>query len=140
MLAALALLAAAPIAAAAQEGDELWSDRFGPPDIVDGTVLCATEFNGSLIIAGAFGIVSGVKVHNIARWDGSRWYPLGEGLEGTVLTLAVYRGQLVASGGFNRSGRQILRGIAKWNGLEWYPLGGGLGSEGSPAVGANDSR
>ena len=137
LLTALALLAAVPIAAVAAEGDALWSDRFGLPD-VDGTVLCAAEFQGSLVIGGRFRLASGVEVRNIARWDGTGWSPLGEGLEGDVASLAVYGGQLVASGRFERSGTRTLRGIASWNGAEWSPLGGGLWLELSQfAVGAN---
>src|SRR5262249_40419669 len=66
------------------------------------------------------------EAHNIARWDGSSWSPLGAGFEGDVLSLAVYGGQLVATGRFDRSGAQSLRGIASWNGAEWSPLGTGL--------------
>jgi hypothetical protein len=125
LLTALALLMAVPIASVAENGDDLWSDRFGFPD-VDGPVLCAAEFQGSLVIGGQFRRVSGVEVRNIARWDGSGWSPLGDGLEGDVLSLAVYGGELVASGRFDRSGNRALRGIASWNGAGWSPLGSGL--------------
>src|SRR5262245_8154588 len=107
-LAALALLAAVPLVSVAAEGDESWSDRFGFPDI-DGSVQCAVEFQGSLVIGGHFQRVSGIEAHSIARWDGSQWFPLGEGFEGDVLSLAVYGGQLIASGSFDRSGTQTLR-------------------------------
>src|SRR5262252_6084643 len=107
--ATLAFLVAMPIASAAAEGDEFWSDRFGFPD-VDGPVRCAAEFQGSLVIGGHFQRVSGIAAHGIARWDGSNWFPLGEGFEGDVLSLAVYGGQLVASGRFDRSGTQSLGG------------------------------
>ena len=59
-------------------GDERWWDGFKLP-VTDGSVNAAINYQGSLVIAGRFTRIGDVKVNNIARWDGSQWFPLGSG-------------------------------------------------------------
>lgn len=58
-------------------GDEHWLPGFevGAPDGRVSVVVTAP--NGDVYIGGAFHYVGDVAAANIARWDGTRWYPLG---------------------------------------------------------------
>jgi hypothetical protein len=108
------------------DGDERWSDGFGLP-VTDGDIHAAIEFKGSLVVAGRFTRVGDVAANNIARWDGTAWHPLGQGIEGgTVSTLAIHQGDLVAGGDYWFAGGIVCRSIARWNGTDWSPFGRGL--------------
>jgi hypothetical protein len=73
-------------------------------------------FNG----VGAGGIaVAGLN--NIAKWNGSSWTALGNGLDGKPYALVV-SGANVYAGGDNGQ----FDNIAKWNGSSWSALGQGL--------------
>lgn len=89
----------------------------------------------ALYAAGDFNVAGGVEAHNIARWDGSVWTPLGEGLTHTfslevVFALAVFDDgtgpALYAGGQFNTAGGTPASGIARWDGSAWTPVGSGL--------------
>ena len=99
--------------------DALWSDRFGLPEF-DARVTALTEFRGELIAAGFFFQAAGVPAHRIARWNGQRWAPLGEGLlKMEPLALAVVNDRLYA-GGIDADGIAGLRSlIFAWDGTEW---------------------
>src|SRR5262249_14168517 len=83
-------------------------------------------YHNQLIACGYFN-ASGT--HNIARWDGSAWEPLGEsqgaGLNDSGLVMAVYRDNLVVGGQFTSVAGTSMPHIAKWNGNMWQPLGEG---------------
>jgi hypothetical protein len=96
-------------------------------DIGDGDALYA---------AGRFLTIGGVPANNIAKWDGSAWIPLGNGLtrssgfaQGFHMTTfddgsgpALYVG-----GSFNRvNGTDVVSNVAKWDGTTWTGLGAGL--------------
>lgn len=76
-----------------------------------------------IYIGGKFSIAGGVRVKNIARWDGSNWYPLD-----SINTFAVYDLEFDPSGtlfsaSFNSSDPENEScGIRKWNGNLWDPL------------------
>jgi hypothetical protein len=96
----------------------------------DGQIMALLSHEGDLIVAGDFDRICDLDTKNIARWDGERAYPYGEGLEdgydmGEVLTLAIYRGELYAGGGFRANGGSF---IAKWDGHDWQAVGGGAGT------------
>lgn len=84
----------------------------------------------ALFSAGEFFAAGDVTVANIARWDGSEWSALGEGLSGFAFSLAVFddgRGPaLYVGGGFTFAGGAPANRIARWNGREWSPLGSGV--------------
>jgi hypothetical protein len=107
---------------------------------VPGPVFASTIFNGQIFIGGRWRLnVSGVEGDSIARWDGSRWRPLGAGfsipdpaddppstppltLPGTVNALAVYNNRLFAGGIWDFSGRDPMTGqpipnpdFCRWN-------------------------
>lgn len=113
-----------------------WSPLTGP----DGTgiamvgsgnpsIKAMTVYGGDLIVAGFFDRAGGVSVNNIARWDGTQWYPLGEGVTGSVgiNALAVHDGSLIAGGHFRTAGGVDASRVARWDGGSWAPLGAGTG-------------
>src|SRR5690606_21286078 len=110
----------------------------------------------ALYAGGEFTSAGGVSTRFIAKWDGSSWSPLGEGLGGgdlprvfalTVLADGSGGGPaLYAGGDFTIAGGVAANRIAKWDGSVWSPLGAGVnhrvyaltvfddGSGGGPAL------
>jgi hypothetical protein len=99
-----------------------------------GAVYAMAVFNdGSgdgLYVGGAFRKAGDAIVHNIARWDGKEWSPLGDGTTGTVRSLHVFDGALLMGGAFHQP---IVPGhsphIARWHGPK-------QGWSGFPQIGA----
>ncbi|MFI4917485.1 MAG: GC-type dockerin domain-anchored protein [Phycisphaerales bacterium JB060] len=77
---------------------------------------------------------------HIARWNGSAWVPLGEGLNGTVSDMAVYDDgdgpDLYVAGGFTQAGGRLAKHIARWDGSAWSTVGVGRGEGFDRAVSA----
>ncbi len=108
------------------------------------TVRSMCEFNGSLIVAGTFDLAGGQPRNNIARWNGTTFDALGQGLEqiawdADIRALAVFQNELYATGTFDLAGGQPANGIARWNGTAWAPLGVGLGGFGAGQPGYGES-
>ncbi len=86
--------------------------------------------SGDLVAGGGFKYAGGLSVSNIARWDGSAWFPLGSGIsgaDGVVRTLLLLpTGDLIVGGGFTFASGTPASGIARWNGSIWSPLGAGI--------------
>ncbi|MGH7451039.1 MAG: tandem-95 repeat protein, partial [bacterium] len=80
----------------------------------------AIAVRGSDVYVG--GNISGAGASSatgIARWNGSDWYKLGEGISGPVWTIAIEGNNLYAG--------TILGGnVAKWNGASWSGLRSGI--------------
>lgn len=116
--------------------NDSWSliGSFTKPSPFVGAVYCATAFDfGSgeeLVVGGFFDHVDQVEIHNIARWDGSAWHPVGAGVSGSVRAMGVYDDgsgpALVIVGGFSESDGTTLNGVARWDGQQWTPLGTGV--------------
>ena len=78
-----------------------------------------------LYVCGTFNSAGGVEAKNIARWDGTHWSAIGEGLiSGGGEALAVFDdgegAELFVTGDFNNPdspGHQFL--LANWDGREW---------------------
>jgi RHS repeat-associated protein len=88
--------------------------------------------NGDLYVGGTFSSAGGVSVRNIARWDGTRWWPVGDGpdngVDSSVEALVVHGRDVYVGGAFTKAGGQIANHIARWDGQLWLPLGTGPGS------------
>jgi hypothetical protein len=66
----------------------------------------------------------------VARWDGTEWTLLGNGMNHTVYQLAVDgQDNLYAGGEFTLAGGVPTNRIAKWDGTSWNALGSGLGGD-----------
>ena len=86
----------------------------------------------ALFVAGDFSSAGGAPAHRIAKWDGSGWSPLGNGVGHTVYALTVHEGCLYAGGLFSSAGSSVAENVARWDGSSWTALGSGIG--GLPAV------
>lgn len=89
---------------------------------------------GACVIAGGgFTASGGVPVSCIARWDGSCWLALGQGVDAPVYALcasaALQPGEVSASlfagGVFSTAGGIAANHVASWDGTRWQRLGSG---------------
>ncbi len=92
-------------------------------------------YGGNLVLAGAFTEIAGAAAQNIARYDGSAWHPLGDGVNDVAYDLQVYNGHLIVAGAFTVAGGQAAPRIARWNGTAWSSLGDGMTGEAVTALG-----
>ncbi|MCQ3939392.1 MAG: hypothetical protein DPW18_20465, partial [Chloroflexi bacterium] len=88
---------------------------------VDGTNLYA---GGDFTNAYNEGV--SVLVNRIAKWDGSNWFALGNGVNASVYALAVDSSHNLYAGGgfFDVESIPEADFIAKWNGSNWSALSG----------------
>lgn len=86
----------------------------------------AVDASGNLYIAGEFIAVSDILANRIAKWNGSTWTPLGEGLNGLVETIAVSGNNVYAGGEFSTAGGVSAARIARWDGTSWSAMGSGM--------------
>jgi hypothetical protein len=90
----------------------------------------------SLFVAGHFDTAGGTSANAIAKWDGSAWSALGDGINGgsiypLISSLSVFddgSGQaLYACGIFATAGSISAQNIARWDGTSWTALSSGIG-------------
>jgi hypothetical protein len=96
---------------------------------LNNAVWALTVFNGELYAGGMFTATgNGTPANHIAKWDGTQWLPVGEGLNDTIYTLCVdsLQNKLYAGGAFTQTGLgQPAKHIAEWTGTNWVEVGGG---------------
>jgi hypothetical protein len=88
----------------------------------------------ALYAGGDFDAAGGVPANRVARWDGTRWSALGEGVTGGtspgVSTLTEFDDgsgpALYVGGQFEYAGGIEARNIARWDGTQWSPLSDGV--------------
>jgi hypothetical protein len=76
--------------------------------------------DGKLYCSGNFTNISGVSANGVARWDGTKWEPLGSGFYADTpvarATRCVIRGDdIYFVGTFTGAGLSDSGGIARWN-------------------------
>jgi hypothetical protein len=84
---------------------------------------------GQLYAGGDFNILDEAGYcDNIARWNGTNWFPMGSGLNARVRALVVSTGGVVyAAGDFSAAyGVGTVNRVARWNGTNWVAMGSGL--------------
>lgn len=77
-------------------------------------------------LAGAMTQVGGVTVNNVARWNGTAWNAMANGLPtyGTPKTLAVVNGQLhVGTGAIGPDNGPFTANVLRWTGTAWSVVG-----------------
>ncbi|MHC5002535.1 MAG: hypothetical protein ACYTJ0_05370 [Planctomycetota bacterium] len=87
-----------------------WTDGSGNPIVVAG---------------GNFTQAGGIAADRVARWDGSAWIPMGNGLNNAVRSFTVHDGSLYAAGLFDGPS-PASRLIARWDGANWVSVAGGI--------------
>ena len=86
----------------------------------------------NLYVGGRFVTAGGVPASGITRWDGERWWPLGEGLHspyrdsGMPVALLVSESTLYVAGDFERAGNSSAHFVAEWDGERWQQVGDGF--------------
>ena len=100
----------------------------------------------ALYVGGSFTVAENVYANGMARWNGTTWSHVGNGVGGVdypaVADLIVFDDDatgphapaLYAGGKFTTAGLQPANYIAKWDGTTWSPLGTGIGGVYSPSV------
>lgn len=83
------------------------------------SVTALLEVDGSLVVAGRFAAASGVPARNIARWDGSSWQALGEGINGVPVDLETFGGQIYAAGRSLDGPTGANAMLKRWDGNSW---------------------
>lgn len=90
----------------------------------------AVDHMGNVYAGGFFRKADDVTVNFIAKWDGSAWSALGNGLGFFCSSVAVdAAGNVYAGGSFREAAGAPGNRIAKWDGSSWSPLGGGLNGD-----------
>ncbi len=99
------------------------------PSFSNGNVRCFCIYEDTLYAGGGLTLGEKSNIIGIAKWDGTKWLPVGEGLNGIedpiVFTMSVYQNKLIAGGYFSIKGDLGLD-IAAWDGTTWTQLGSGL--------------
>jgi trimeric autotransporter adhesin len=78
------------------------------------------EYNGDLVVTGAFTTINGITVNGIARWDGQNWHPFGTGLAqsgqpfGYGVCLEILNTDLYVGGYFDSVDGVAANGIARY--------------------------
>jgi hypothetical protein len=89
----------------------------------------------ALYVGGQIATAGGVQVNSAARWNGSSWSPLGNGLSHGAITTAVFDDGsglgLFVGGYFTSAGGVTANRVAKWDGSSWSALGSGVSGGGT---------
>ncbi len=80
----------------------------------------------NVYVGGDFTTAGGVPASRIARWDGTTWHALGDGVNGNVRAIAVKGSDVYVGGEFTTAGGITVNYIAKWDGTNWTALGSGM--------------
>lgn len=114
------------------EWSALNADRQKGMNLPLGLVAAFDVFNDSLYAGGLLLGAGGRLISRIARWDGSAWSSLGEGIIGPtahrVRAITHMGDDLYVGGTFTNAGGVMASNIARWDGGQWHALGSGVNS------------
>lgn len=85
-----------------------------------------------IYVGGEFIFSDNTELNRVAKWDGTGWRDLAEGMDGRVLDLKSFddgsgNGRMLYAGGvFNVAGGVKTSGVARWDGSSWSRLGDSL--------------
>jgi hypothetical protein len=93
------------------------------PTVATGGVIKSLALSGGELYAGGnLGLIRGVAVGHIARWNGTLWASLGAGVDAPVSAITVWNGTVYAGGEFVTAGGVIVNHVARWDGASWTAL------------------
>jgi len=122
------LFMAQDVQGAAVPGDGVWDDRFATPGIDSPVNAVAVGAAGEVYVGGSFWKINGRTFGYIARWDGTHWSPLTDGItsepgvDSTVYAITVSGTDVYVGGQFSLAGGKAANRIARWDGRNWSPL------------------
>ncbi|MFO0859759.1 MAG: hypothetical protein U0570_04320 [Phycisphaerales bacterium] len=92
--------------------------------------------NNDLVAVGGFTSADFSPANNVARWNGTSWQPLGNGITNGFVTAATValNGDLIVGGNFLTAGSTSVNNIARWNGSTWLAMGSGITAASSKQV------
>jgi hypothetical protein len=81
-----------------------------------------------LYAGGEFTDAGGIaEADHVARWDGSNWHALGDGLNGDIYAVTAFGSDLIATGSFtDAGGNPDADTIARWDGAAWQDMEAGM--------------
>ncbi len=82
---------------------------------VNNGIFALKSHEGGLFVGGLFTEAGGVVASSVARWDGTRWSPMGSGCDWAVLGFGSWKGELYVGGEFNLAGGRSADGLARWD-------------------------
>ncbi|QYK47636.1 MAG: hypothetical protein KF838_12690 [Phycisphaeraceae bacterium] len=86
----------------------------------DGEITAVGVYRGDLIVGGSFRLTPDGPTVGIARFDGHRFEPLGNGLLGTIATITEGGGVLYVGGSVrHETGAVFASNIVSWDGERW---------------------
>ncbi|MCX6922988.1 MAG: hypothetical protein NT154_07235 [Verrucomicrobia bacterium] len=109
----------------AAPGDENWDPRFTFPG-ADQLLNTFSVYDSNLYAGGRFTVIGGMAASGIARWNGTRWSPVGSGVSGgssEVSALLVSSNSLIVAGNFTSASGIAAMNIASWDGSQWHSMG-----------------
>lgn len=101
------------------------------PNTIANPVTDIIKYNDTIYIIGSFSFSGQNILNGIAKWNGSDWVSIGQGLEfyengnyssGSGKKFRIINNELYVLGGFDRINRVIANGVAKFNGTSWQPV------------------
>ncbi len=109
---------------------------------VNGTVMGLCISKGTLYACGNFdgiGFNGSTLFNEIISWDGTKWNPVGGGLNGNASAIVAMDSSIIVCGSFSMAGNTSVSNIARWNGHEWDDMGGGLNDNVYSLLAAHDT-
>jgi hypothetical protein len=111
--------------------DGVFSNVFDMTTFDDGT-------GEALFIAGAFRDVTGAWSRGVTKWDGTRYWPLGDGVSGDAEAIVVHDDgtgpALYAGGAFQAAWDLLASRVVEWGGCSPPPCPGDTDGNGSVSV------
>ena len=92
---------------------------------MNSSVIVIEVEDDQFYVGGDFEISGTTITNHIARWNGSNWEALGDGVDGSVNAIGISGTDVYVGGSFSYAGTVPANNIAKWNGTGWSALGGG---------------
>ncbi|MEO5571417.1 MAG: T9SS type A sorting domain-containing protein [Bacteroidia bacterium] len=86
--------------------------------------------NNIIYAGGEFQNAGGNVVNRVAKWNGSAWSAMDNGMDSYVRTLTFFNNELYAGGDFIYAGGTVCWMVAKWNGSSWDSLNTGVRGSG----------
>jgi hypothetical protein len=100
------------------------------------TYLFALATDGTNLYAGGlYTNADNCGARNLARWDGTNWWPLAGGDPNSIVeTIRIFGTNFFVGGVFTTNGGVQVNGIARWDGSGWQALGAGVTGGLQPGV------
>jgi trimeric autotransporter adhesin len=87
-------------------------------------VYALAVHGNQLYVGGLFSSAGGQPVRNVARWDGTNWFPVGTNAP-TVFSISVRNTNEIYIG-HGSAATEVGPYVGRWNGSNWVSLGGGV--------------